>query len=365
MAKRKVELEDALEEEDKVDIEEVDDHDDDHEEEEEDDDDAPPAKKDEESDDEGDGKTGEEDNAPVEKDKKPADGEEDDDTIGKVDEEVDEDEEARRQAKREARQAKKQRAREARDADKRLISSMSEQLRQVQERLAQVDKRGNQQEMAQLEQAITAHNNAIQRAEAAIQDAFTKRDGKAFNAATQAKDELKERLGRLNMAKENFSRQNDTRGQPGAKINPNVINHAKKFAADHSWYNVAGKDEDSRIVQAIDETLYEAGFDPATPEYWTELKSRIKRRLPHRFESKSAGNGADKGNRAGKKKITGKPQNMGGSAKKTIVQPGGGAVLSKARREAMIADGLVPGTKDWNDQVKAYGKWDKTHASKS
>jgi hypothetical protein len=358
MSKKKVELEDALDEEDMVD--EVDGHDEDHDD---DEDDESSDKKDSDEDE----KSGEEDDGANEADKKskPDASDEGDDKLGATeDDEGDEDEEARKEARRQSRREKKLRAREAREADKRLISSMQQQLQMVNERLAQVDKRGNQQELAQLNQAINAHNDAIQRAERAIQDSFTKKDGRAFTAATQAKDELKDRLSRLNQVKENMVRQSDSRGQPATKINQAVITNAKKFAEDHAWYNVQGKDEDSRIVQAIDETLYEAGFDPATPQYWTELKSRIKRRLPHRFEGKQRSDDAG-GSRDGKKKIVGRPGQMGGSAKKTVVQPGGGAVLSKARREAMLADGLQPGTKEWSEQVKAYTKWDKTNASRT
>jgi hypothetical protein len=62
-----------------------------------------------------------------------------------------------------------------------------------------------------------------------------------------------------------------------------ALNRAKSWAAENNWFKPDGKDADSAVVKALDESLMAEGFNPATQEYWDELTDRASRYLPHRF----------------------------------------------------------------------------------
>lgn len=271
------------------------------------------------------------------------------DDLGLSDAEI-ERKEKRRQAKRE----KRERLRESRNADKRLIASLQEQLSQVSSKVANLDKKGSAAELGQLEAAIDQHRNAFHAAEAKMKQTMGK-DPDAFLAALNARDEIRDRFNTLVSHKNRLTTLETKAGRP--TVDPTVIKHARQFASDHSWYDPQGRDEDSKIVMAIDETLVNEGFVPHTDQYWKELRTRTKRRLPHKFEA------ADR-NKASGKRVQGKPGSMGGGVKRDSVQGSKGVTLSKERREAMQQAGLKPGTKGWAEMAASYQKYDKANRSK-
>lgn len=286
-----------------------------------------------------------EDEEPPPEDAKPA---------GDTDEEDHDDERSRRRLSKKER---RERARAARDADKQLIKALTDQLKEVKGQVSKLDIRSNQLDMARLDEAISAQAMAYRRAEAAMQSAMTKQDPKAFTAALEARDQARDRHSALVSAKQGAQSAQTTRQKPS--FDPVVVNLAKKFADDHKWYDIQGKDQDSKIVMSLDQQLIDEGFVPATPQYWQELRARTKRFLPHRFEGqdRQKQNGQQRG-----KRPAGKPNmGQGGFSSGGGVQKGSGPVLSKARREALLTMGLEPGSKEWNDYVKSYQQYDKAN----
>jgi hypothetical protein len=63
-----------------------------------------------------------------------------------------------------------------------------------------------------------------------------------------------------------------------------VQRHVDDFGARFDWYDPSGKDRDSRRVLMLDNEIANEGFDPATPEYWEELETRMREVLPKKFE---------------------------------------------------------------------------------
>ena len=55
--------------------------------------------------------------------------------------------------------------------------------------------------------------------------------------------------------------------------------------SENPWYDSQGRDEDSAVVIAIDQSLSKDGFNPQTEEYWDELRKRTARRLPEKFKN--------------------------------------------------------------------------------
>lgn len=265
-----------------------------------------------------------------------------------------EDPESRRLRRAAERRERKQRMREAREAQNRLIESLTTTNQTLQQRLDALERRASTSDSAQIDAAINSSTAAYRAAEVRMAKAMKAGDENTFIASLQARDEARDRLNQLQGLKQRVSGQDPmTRRQP--TIEPVVLSHANAFMARNKWYDPRGKDEDSRIALAIDEVLVADGFNPQTPQYWTELETRLKRRLPHRYAAPPAG---------GKpKKVAGKPPAMG-TPPSGGVPPGKGMVLSKERRQALLDKGLSPGSPEWNKHVNAYKAWDKQQAGK-
>ena len=60
------------------------------------------------------------------------------------------------------------------------------------------------------------------------------------------------------------------------------------FMSEFPWIGQRGAEVDSRVVKALDDAVFNEGFDPATPEYWDELADRIGAYIPHRAASTPA-----------------------------------------------------------------------------
>lgn len=67
------------------------------------------------------------------------------------------------------------------------------------------------------------------------------------------------------------------------RMSPTGVDGAKSFIADHQWYDKDGKDRDSAKVLQIDAAMGKEGWNPNTAGYWQELRNRVKKELPHRF----------------------------------------------------------------------------------
>lgn len=125
------------------------------------------------------------------------------------------------------------------------------------------------------------------------------------------------------------------------------------FQGKHPWYDPQTKDEDSAIVQALDETVNRAGYDPNTREYWDELERRIHKALPHRFKS---ANGAGNGTKS--------PPIAG--AGEGASRPGTKVVrVTPERRKAMEEAGVWDDPTKRQKQLKAYAEWDRQHPTGS
>src|SRR5205814_2301178 len=81
----------------------------------------------------------------------------------------------------------------------------------------------------------------------------------------------------------------NTRRQPA--VDPAIQAAAREWAEDHEWYDPNLRDPDSRVAKAIEDGLFNEGrLDARTPEYWKELDRRLRKYMPHRYES----NGRDR-----------------------------------------------------------------------
>lgn len=258
------------------------------------------------------------------------DDDDDDDTENK-DGETPEQRSARRKEERRKRKERQKRA-EQKNRDE--VDDLRRQNAELNKRLGSIENHTLGREARDVDQRMSAAQSRYEYAEQAMAEATAKGDGKGLVLATRAKDEaaaayntakqIKERLSSL--SEEPRQKQAPTRQGP----DPEVAKKAKAFVTRHTWIDPSGRaDEDSAIAQTIDKRLQAEGLDPRDDDYWSELETRLKKRLPHRFTEDT------------RRKEP--PLNTGGdrsgSGKKTFV-------LSKARKDALVESG------DWDDPVR-------------
>jgi hypothetical protein len=138
-------------------------------------------------------------------------------------------------------------------------------------------------------------------------------------------------------------------------VDDEAMVHAKQFLSDNKWYDPQGRDEDSAIVLAIDQSMNRDGYDPRSPDYWDELRKRAARRLPERF-----GKAQSRDNTQTREERTARGGPAVGSGKEHAPTSTRQEVyVSPERKQALIEAGV------WDDPVlrqryvKRYSEYDK------
>jgi hypothetical protein len=97
------------------------------------------------------------------------------------------------------------------------------------------------------------------------------------------RDQAMQKVQQLQYAKQQAAQQ---RPQPqGQQLDDMTMHYANEFIKANPWYDSQGRDEDSAIVIAIDQSLAKDGYNPQSEEYWDELRKRAARRLPEKFKT--------------------------------------------------------------------------------
>lgn len=281
-----------------------------------------------------------------------------DDEDSDVDDEDDEEEhsarsEADREAIRERRRAERaNRKSKRKEFDRRaqtLIQSQQRIIDELNQRLSGVEQRTSGAEVAQLERAIQESNDMVEAARQAVQKAVETGDGAMLVKAQEAWYNYKRRSDELAGIKQNYTKQQSQPRNTPIQIDPVTKNNAEAWMSKNTWYNPQGQDVDSRIVLTLDNALAAEGFDPKTPEYWSELESRIGQYLPHRAKA------------AQRAKPKGVP--TGGSGRDNSPTPG-----SANSKKVHLSSDRIKAIKEagaWDDlprrtaMVNAYLKYDK------
>jgi hypothetical protein len=323
----------------------------------------------------------------VEAKAEPEDDEDDDDEpderVGQSD--TGETEEQKRERRREERheRRRKQRAMAERDRRERefLIArnqELEQQVGGIARRVAVTEQAAIQQRMAQLDQQL-------QLAEDVMAKAIEAGDGKTHAEALRIRDQVLQGRQRLEAALQRQQAEAAERppqgqqqaNQPPAQ-NQEVLRRAQRFLQANPWYDPRGGDEDSAIAQVVDQRIKAEGFDPSTDEYWAELTSRLRRRLPQRFaqgkaegvagdddddsedEQPSSSRAPSKKDGAGAKRHDA-PNFPSGRPSRTL--KAGEVYVTPERKAAMIEAGV------WEDPVlrqrmlRRYQKWDQENAN--
>ena len=272
-------------------------------------------------------------------------GDEGDERTTKTDTELDDaaddaEREAIKERRRQERQRRKHNRIEKVETLERTVESLAAQNRKMAEDLMRLTQSDSSAKLNQLDGAIQEADQVFNHYKAIMADATAKADGttaaQAMDLMLKARDRHTQLLG-VKQSMVQASRQ-------PAPVNPMVRRAATEFASKNKWYQGPGStDPDSQIMTMLDNAVTKDGFDPSSETYWSELESRAKKYLPHRFSASTERGGDYNGTteRRPRSPVAGAGQRESRSSESE-----GGFKLSTERVKAMKEAGI------WDDPAR-------------
>jgi hypothetical protein len=216
---------------------------------------------------------------------KPPQDDEDDDRI-KADEDSGTDSE--REAIRERRRLEKVERRDRKDKaitrDKTELDFLRKRNDELERRMGAQEQRAHQSDLQNIDAHIRRAQEEAELSDKVIAKAVESSNGTDVAQAMRYRDQALAKLNQLHAIK---AQATQVQPKPQPQFDEATISHAREFMAEHPWYDINGRDEDSAIVLAIDQSLNKDGYDSKSDEYWAELKRRAARRLPERFKTET------------------------------------------------------------------------------
>lgn len=174
--------------------------------------------------------------------------------------------------------SQRRRLKEKLDQKDSIIVGLRQQLQNQNDRLSTIERRTGTNELAMLDKSIGDTRLLVDQMANAHTQSLTQNDPALVTQSMNNLFEARKQLEGL----ESLKQQVVTHSQRPAPTNVNVTRNVNAFMARNPWYKPNTDDEDSQIVQILDNKIAAEGYDASTPEYWNELSRRIKKRLPHR-----------------------------------------------------------------------------------
>ena len=257
--------------------------------------------------------------------------------------EDDSEREAIRERRRQERHDKRAKQKEREESLRREISARDELLEQMRQRLDAVERKNQGTDVAQLDAAMKQTADAYQYFKQQIDVSTKSQDGAGLADATEKMIIARQKYQQLESIKQRVAQ---TQNQP-APLDPRLKQNAEDWMGKNRWFDPRGSDTDSRIVSDEDDRLSREGWNPNTREYWDELTSRLKKRLPHKFGGSTVSN-------KDRSPISGSGRESGGgngSSRETVK-------ISPDRVAAMKESGIWDDPKARADMIKEYQKYD-------
>jgi hypothetical protein len=262
-----------------------------------------------------------------------------------------------RERRRIEKRERKQRQDAAKNRDKTELTFLQRRNEELERRFSSIEGKMMRSELSEYDSAIAQASQRAQLAEQVFAKAISAKNGEDASKAMQYRDQAKAAVYALEQRKAQevlrIQQAQYAQQQKQNEIPPRQVEMAQDFIREHDWYDPAGSDEDSAIVLAIDAALVKAGVDPNTDEYWDELREKVKRRLPEKFNKREQ--------RSDTNRPRGGPQI--GSGRNDSAPSGRREVyISPERKNAMIEAGV------WDDAVlrqkyiKRYMDYDKQNS---
>jgi hypothetical protein len=179
-----------------------------------------------------------------------------------------------REAIRERRRLEKLERKDRRDQaikrDKLELDFLRKRNDDLERRVSVQEHRAHQVDLGTYDAHIASAAKEAEMAERVIAKAVEAGNGKDVAQALKYRDQAMQKVQQLQYAKQQAAQQ---RPQPqGQQLDDMTMHYANEFIKDNPWYDSQGRDEDSAIVIAIDQSLAKDGYNPQSEEYWDELR---------------------------------------------------------------------------------------------
>jgi hypothetical protein len=292
--------------------------------------------------------------------------EDDDDTP--EDSRLSEDNEDREELRRKRREEKADRAarrKQAIERDKTELNYLRQRNESLEKRMFQVEKSVVGNTISGIDTRIADTVAEVKAAERIMAKAIEAGNGDDAAKAMRIRDQAMQKVQQLQVHKHQQNQvaqdlhEQSQQVQPQANgPDPEVASFAQDWVSKNSWYDPNAKDEASKIVLAIDQSLVESGYNPKTEAYWRELDKRVAKRLP---DIKGGGNYDDSQDDDRRGQRRGPP--IGSSRDQAPQSSRREVYISPERKQAMTDAGV------WDDPVlrqrylKQYAKWDRENNS--
>jgi hypothetical protein len=300
---------------------------------------------------------------------------------------ADETPEERRERRRRENRAKRVRNRVAAESKDRLIQNQGRMLLTLQEQVAQLQGRTVRYDTNLLQNQLQQIESQQSDAKAVLAKLSRAGDHEGIAEVVEVQMNLRdqhrqitEQLRRSKTSKRNGQSEEGEEGEdrPAPRQqqrvptpDPEVVRRAVNWAGKHAFADPQrGNKEEIEIVKAIDHNLHREGWDPKSDDYWAELTSRVKRRLPHHFKKAAPnGDGRQNGGRRVQDDTGGRTANGGPRMAPASQSSGGSRPLGKNevrvtpdRKKAMQDAGMWDDVKKRNRMLAQYAKYDREAA---
>lgn len=284
--------------------------------------------------------------------------EEQNDRVAKQEDDDEADREAIRERRRNEKRERKQRREQAINRDKIELEFLRKRNDDLERRITGIEQKSQRSDISLLDQKLKEANNEVQLAEKVIAKAVAAQNGEDVAQALRYRDQAMNKARQLEAAKKQAEQ---VAAAPKQKpVDDISLQYAKEFIGENPWYKPNGDDESSAIVLAIDNALVREGFDPRSADYWDELRDRVRRRLPEKFEAEEGSTPRATSQKAERATRGGPPVGSGREHAPTSTRRE--VYISPERKAALIEAGV------WDDPVlrqkyiKKYMEYDRTRS---
>ena len=282
----------------------------------------------------------------------------------------------RRERQKAARDRSQQELKALRDT----VAQLQEQYAKVHPRLDEVDIDRQRARIADVDRAIDYHAQRVKAAQQAMSAAVVSGDADALNNALSVRDEAfinrqQAMAQRQAMVQSLPQHPQDYHppAPPPAPMPRAVQQKIEDFQRDFDWYNPRDpRDLDSKIVLQLDNAVAAEGYEPGTDDYWDELRDRMARYLPHRFEQERR---APQQQQA-RQQQSAAPQNRRGPMAAapserpapTKQQNSVAPELARGRRDALVTagvidrDGRIYNRAKYDSYIKKFKEYDRDNS---
>lgn len=201
-----------------------------------------------------------------------------------------------------------------------------------------------------IDQRFNQVQQEVRQAESIIARAVEAGNGDDVATAMRLRDEAQREAAALWQQKQQYEQARQQHANPGP--DPRTVNYAKEWLSANPWYDPSGRDEDSAVTKAIDNSLVAAGYDPTSRTYWEELTRRVAARV---------GGSADDAPSTGAPRRKAPPQGQTREYAPTSTRKE--IYVTPERKQAMIEAGIWDDVPRRNQLLKAYQAYDKNSSA--